>query len=92
MNDETPDRYVTFLGLDCDAKADRLYQMLQARMAGNDSPWVGYFEKKLAENTRMGHDMLRFVGAQVNALMSFFEEEDDEEALVLLHHLEYHCC
>ena len=92
MNDEAPDRYVTFLGLDCDAKADRLHQMLLARMAGNDSRWVAYFEGKLAENTRMGHDMLRFVGAQVNALISFFEEEEDEEALALLHHLEYHCC
>ncbi|PYF07179.1 hypothetical protein C8J30_1199 [Rhodobacter viridis] len=91
MNDQTPDRYVTFMGIACDTNADRLCEMLAARMAGNDSRWVAYFDKKLAENAQMGHDRLRFIGAQVNALMSFFEEEEDEEALALLWHIEHHC-
>lgn len=91
MNDETPDRYVTFRGIACDAHADRLCALLAARMAGNPSRWVAYFERKLAENAQMGHDRLRFIGAQVNALMSFFEEEEDEEALALLLHIEHHC-
>jgi hypothetical protein len=91
MNDETPDRYVTFLGIACDRNAASLCDMLDARMQGNDSHWVGYFEKKLAENARMGFDQLRFIGAQVNALQSFFEEEEDEQALALLWHIEHHC-
>lgn len=92
MNDETPDRYVTFLGIDCDKHADTLIDKLAARMAANPSRWVSYFETKLAENAKMGFDHLRFVHAQVNALQTFFEEEEDADALALLWHLEHHCC
>ncbi|TCO72422.1 N(2)-fixation sustaining protein CowN [Rhodovulum euryhalinum] len=92
MTDQTPDRYVSFCGLDCTANADRLMEMLAARMAGNESRWVGYFEKKLAEKARMGTDNLFFAGAQVNALRAFFEEVGDEAALALLWDLEQNCC
>lgn len=92
MNDHTPDRYVTFLGIDCDAKADRMMEMLSARLASTDSPWVRYFEQKLAEKARMATDNLHFVGSQINSLYSFFEEVEDEEGLDLLWHLEHNCC
>lgn len=92
MNDQTPDRYVTFCGIDCDRKADRLLGMLAEHMKQSDSRWVGYFEKKLGEKARMGNDNLHFVGSQVNSLYSFFEELDDEAALELLWDLEQNCC
>ncbi|TCM84687.1 N(2)-fixation sustaining protein CowN [Rhodovulum steppense] len=92
MTDQTPDRYVSFLGLDCTGKADRLMDMLAARIDRTDSRWTGYFERKLAEKTRMGADNLHFVGSQVNALLAFFEETGDTDALDLLWDLEQTCC
>ena len=92
MNDQTPDRYVTFLGLDCDAKADRMMEGLARLMATSDSRWVGYFELKLAEKQRMATDNLHFIGSQINSLYSFFEELEDAPALDLLWHLEHNCC
>ncbi|WP_128292876.1 N(2)-fixation sustaining protein CowN [Afifella aestuarii] len=86
------DRYVSFLGLDCDAKAEAMMGMLSGAMRTSSSQWVGYFEQKLAENQKMGRDSLYFVGSQVNALSAFFEEEGDEAALSLLAELEDKCC
>lgn len=92
MNDATPDRYVSFVGIDCDGNADRLMGILVARMAGCGSRWVDYFDKKLDEKRRMGNDNLYFIGSQVNALSAFFEEIGDEEGLAQLAHLEETCC
>ncbi|ARE41670.1 hypothetical protein RGUI_3529 [Rhodovulum sp. P5] len=92
MNDESPDRYVSFVGINCDEKADRLMAMLKARMEETDSRWVGYFTKKLEEKRRMGNDNLYFVGSQVNSLSAFFEEIEDEAAEALLWDLEQNCC
>ncbi|MEX5729060.1 hypothetical protein Ga0609869_002413 [Rhodovulum iodosum] len=92
MNDATPDRYVSFVGIDCDGNADRLMDLLVARMAGCNSRWVGYFDQKLAEKARMGNDNLYFIGSQVNSLSAFFEEIGDDEGLALLAYLEKTCC
>jgi len=66
--------------------------MLAARMAGTESRWGVYFDRKPAEKMRMGADNLHFVGSQVNALQAFFEECDDRAALDLLFDLEQTCC
>jgi len=92
MKDTTPDRYLSFLGLDCNGKADRLMEMLSTHMQASESRWVGYFEQKLEEKRRMGTDNLYFVGSQVNALHAFLEERDDESGLDLLWQLEQNCC
>lgn len=92
MTDHTPDRYVSFVGIDCDGRADALMDMLSAGMTASESRWVDYFDKKLAEKQRMGHDNLRFVGEQLNTLRAFFEEIDDAPALDLLWDLEQTCC
>ncbi|ANB36203.1 N(2)-fixation sustaining protein CowN [Rhodovulum sulfidophilum] len=92
MTDQTPDRYVSFCGIECDRKADRLMAMLAAHMAESQSRWVGYFEQKLAEKARMGNDNLHFVGSQVNSLSAFFEELGDSAAEDLLYDLEQTCC
>jgi len=92
MNDQTPDRYVTFMGLDCDGKATKMMGTLAVHMATSQSRWVGYFQQKLEERARMGNDDLHFIGSQINALYAFFEELDDAEGMALLEHLEEHCC
>ncbi|TKA94723.1 N(2)-fixation sustaining protein CowN [Cereibacter changlensis] len=86
------DRYKSFIGIDCDANAERMMRLMRAAMERSDTPWVGYLSTKLAERARMGQDDLHFIGSQVNALRSFFEGIDDAEGLALLEHLEEHCC
>ncbi|TCP59743.1 hypothetical protein EV663_11638 [Rhodovulum bhavnagarense] len=92
MTDHSPDRYVSFSGIDCDGRAARLMQMLDAQIAATDSRWVAYFEMKLVQRQRMGNDDLHFIGSQVNTLRAFFEEIDDQAALGLLDDLEQTCC
>lgn len=92
MTEMTPDRYVSFRGIDCDGAADRLMERLARHMATTESRWVGYFEKKLEEKRRMGADNLHFVGSQVNTLSAYFEEVGDAEAEDLLRTLEETCC
>lgn len=92
MTDQTPDRYVSFAGIDCDGNAMRLMAMLRAQMAASDSRWVAYFTRKLEEKRRMGNDDLYFIGAQMNMLAAFFEEESCAEARALLWELEQTCC
>ncbi|MGC9420607.1 MAG: N(2)-fixation sustaining protein CowN [Rhodovulum sp.] len=92
MNDVTLDRYVSFQGIDCDGNADRLMDILSRQMTDAESPWVEYFDRKLAEKQRMGADNLHFIGSQMNTLSAFFEELGDAEALKLLSHLEETCC
>ncbi|SIO15534.1 hypothetical protein SAMN05444722_0636 [Rhodovulum sp. ES.010] len=92
MQDQAADRYVSFVGIGCDGKADRLMAMLAAGMQESDSRWVGYFTQKLAEKVRMEDDNLRFVGAQVNTLAAFFEEVGDDVAQALLRDFEETCC
>lgn len=92
MTDQTPDRYVSSLGPDCAGKADRLIGMLSARMAGTESRWGMYFDRKGAEKRRMGADNLHFVGSQINTLRAVFEDCDDKAALDLLFDLERTCC
>ena len=92
MKDTTPDRYLSFLGLDCNGNADRMMAVLAANMETSEFRWVGYFAQKLEEKRRMGTDNLYFVGSQVNALHAFLEGQDDASGLDLLWHLEQNCC
>ncbi len=92
MKNAPVDRYVSFMGLDCDTNADQMMERLMAHLQKSDSRWVSYFSRKLEEKARMGHDNLNFIGCQLNTLAAFFEEEGDEEARALLAHLEDNCC
>ncbi|MDT8853456.1 N(2)-fixation sustaining protein CowN [Paracoccaceae bacterium Fryx2] len=92
MQQLVPDRYKTFIGINCDTNAERMMRLLSDAMQRSDTPWVGYLTAKLAERARMGQDDLHFIGSQVNALRSFFEEIEDTAGQALLDHLEEHCC
>ncbi|MGB0694391.1 MAG: N(2)-fixation sustaining protein CowN [Rhodospirillaceae bacterium] len=86
------DRYISFEGIDCQGNARRMMLHLDAALACQKTRWVPYFEKKLAEKQRMGHDDLYFVGSQINCLRTLFEDVADTGALELLDWLEDTCC
>jgi len=88
------DRYISFCGIDCDGNANLLLGMLETSIANGkgDSRWHSYFEQKRAQQKKMNHDNLYFVGSQMNSLYSYFEDCEDQQALELLWRLEQECC
>ena len=88
------DRYQSFIGIPCDANADRLIDCLDEFIeAGRgDERWHAYFRGKREQQIRMNHDNLYFVGSQMNSLIAYFEECDDPEAMDLLWQVEQECC
>ncbi|EIJ43260.1 hypothetical protein BegalDRAFT_2409 [Beggiatoa alba B18LD] len=88
------DRYISFLGISCDANADQLLACVEAHIeAGHgDARWHVYFQQKRVQQAKMQHDNLYFVGSQMNNLRSYLEQCQDVEALELLWRLEQECC
>lgn len=88
------DRYVSFVGLSCDDNAQRLISMLDHNInqGKGDDKWHTYFIKKRAEQLRMKHDDLNFIGHQTNTLYEYFAVCEDEEAKILLYKIEQQCC
>lgn len=88
------DRYTTFLGIDCDANADKLINMLDDNLQARkgDDKWQAYFNKKRQEQVKLAHDNLNFIGHQTNTLYEYFNACDDEEAKGLLYKIEQQCC
>lgn len=91
---EQEDRYSTFLGIGCDANADRLIRMLDDNLHAQkgEAKWQGYFNKKRQEQKRLQKDNLNFIGHQTNALYEYFADCDDIEAKTLLYKVEQQCC
>ncbi|WP_413699941.1 N(2)-fixation sustaining protein CowN [Psychromonas sp. KJ10-10] len=91
---ESTDRYVSFCGLDCDLKADRLMEMLESNLnAGKgDQKWHVYFKDRIALQQKIKNDNLNFVGHQTNTLYEYFEQCADKEAQILLYDIEQNCC
>jgi hypothetical protein len=91
---DTADRYQTFIGIPCDANADRLIAYLDEFIQAEkgDSRWQEYFRSKRAQQLKMDHDNLYFVGSQMNNLYAYFEGCDDEQVMELLWQLEQECC
>lgn len=89
-----PDRYVSFIGLDCDAKAERLMEFIRRHIddpARSNAFWE-YFKKKAAGGSGPRPDALFLIHCNLNQIRELFEERDDEEALVLLDRIEQECC
>lgn len=88
------DRYVSFCGIDCDLKADKLMTMLEAHLeAGSgEARWIDYFQQKRAQQAKNKQDNLNFIGHQTNTLYEYFELCADEEATKLLYQIEQECC
>lgn len=94
MTQPTSDRYVSFQGIDCDGKAQRLLGYIKQYIAESPypSPWIDYFRTKLANQQTLGQDDLYFVGSQINSIYALFEEYNNEKALALLKQVEEDCC
>lgn len=94
------DRYVTFRGIEGDANARRLIDMLRRYMSdpAKSSPFWGYFGKKLSQvgSAEANHgrkvDELFLVHAYINNIRDLLEEYEDHEALELLHQIEKESC
>lgn len=95
MTTATVDRYISFCGIHCDAKADELMERLEKSLTsseGTAGQWQEYFARKRAEQRKMQQDNLHFVGSQINTLAAYFEHIEDEQSLSLLWYLEEQCC
>lgn len=93
-NQQQTDRYVSFCGIDCDLKADKLIAMLEQHLAtGNgDAKWQDYFHQKRAQQAKNNQDNLNFIGHQTNTLYEYFDICQDQEATKLLYQIEQECC
>jgi len=93
-NNKATDRYTSFSGISCDLNADRLIAMLDKNIkAGNgDRKWHTYFAQKRAQQAKLQHDNLNFIGQQTNTLYEYFALCDDPAAKELLYKIEQECC
>ena len=96
MKDEniSTDRYVSFCGIECEANADKLIEILEDSLnkeCGSES-WRSYFEQKQKEQQKMQRDNLHFIGNQLNPLYEYFELCQNTEASELLYQIEQECC
>ena len=88
------DRYISFCGLDCDVKADKLIAMLENNInaESGDKRWHTYFIQKRGIQKKLQHDNLNFIGHQTNTLYEYFDQCEDQEAKELLYQIEQNCC
>ncbi len=93
-SEQQTDRYVSFCGLNCDLKADQLIAMLDENISAGkgDTRWHSYFTQKRAQQAKLQHDNLNFIGHQTNTLYEYFELCNDQEAKELLYQIEQQCC
>jgi len=92
--DGTGDRYVSFLGLDCDGRARSVMaciDRLLADPARENKFWI-YFQKKRNPPSGPQPDDLLLIHSSINQVRELFEACSDAEALALLDDLEETCC
>jgi hypothetical protein len=89
-----PDRYVSFIGLDCDAKAARLMARLRHTIDDprHSNVFWEYFKKKAAGGSGPRPDDLFLIHSNLNQIRELFEQHADADALALLDHIEEVCC
>lgn len=88
------DRYVSFIGLDCDGQARRVMARLRPYFEDENhpNPFWKWFAKKLAPESGPRHDELFLIHAHLNILREQLEAEEDTETLALLDKIEQECC
>lgn len=93
------DRYLTFVGIDCEGNSRKLMQMLRRHIddPARTNPFWEKFKEKLAEVDhpvpgRRQLDELFLIHSYINNLEEIFERYDDQEALALLRQIESECC
>lgn len=93
-NDTTTDRYLSFVGLDCDAKARELVAALREAMGrdGRADPFWDYFQAKLNGTKGPAHDELYHLHCHLNDLRDLLDRWDEPDLAQLLETLEVECC
>lgn len=94
IEDQAADRYLSFIGLDCDAKASRMVVALRQVMneAGRADPFWDYFQAKLNGTKGPSHDALYHLHCHLNDLRDLLDRWDERELAALLETLEVECC
>lgn len=90
----SPDRYISFAGIDCDGNARRLMAMIDAHLldpAKKDAFWA-YFERKRRAETGPRADELFLIHSNINQIRDYLEDWDDAPAQALLLQIELECC
>ena len=94
QNPAKHDRYVSFIGMDCDVKAARL--MAHVRHYIDDprhsNAFWEYFKKKAAGGSGPRPDALFLIHSNLNQIRELFELHADTTALELLEHIEEEFC
>lgn len=88
------DRYVSFVGIDCDKKAKKVMECIDRHMAvpeRNNAFW-DYFSQKRSGLKGPKYDDLYLIHSSINQVRELFETWQDEEGLQLLNQLEVECC
>lgn len=91
---ETIDRYVTFIGIDCDGNAARVMELIERYAADpvHASPFWDYFLAKRQPKSGPKPDELFLIHTNINQIYELFHAVDDDRALALLEWVEYNCC
>jgi hypothetical protein len=98
MNHPAPtpdlDRYVSFIGLDCDGKAERFVANLRECLPTGDDedPFWTYFRAKLDGERGPAHDALYHIHSNLNPLREMLLRADQPQLIELLETLEHECC
>jgi len=88
------DRYVSFVGLDCNNKARKVMECIDRLLANperNNAFW-DYFAQKRSGLKGPKYDDLFLIHSSIHQVRELFETWDDEEGLRLLDQLETECC
>lgn len=88
------DRYVSFIGMDCDAKAEHLMEHINRHIDDPEKTNVfwEYFKKKAAGGSGPKPDALFLIHSNLNQIRELFEEHADSTALELLDQIEEEFC
>jgi N(2)-fixation sustaining protein CowN len=88
------DRYVSFLGLNCDGKAREIMRLIDRHLAipERNTRFWDYFARKRAGGSGPKSDDLFLIHSNLQEVRGLFETWDDTEALKLLDQLEEKCC
>ncbi|TVQ87876.1 MAG: N(2)-fixation sustaining protein CowN [Chromatiaceae bacterium] len=91
--DPQPDRYVSFVGIACDARAQHLVDGLRAAAAtAAADPFWDYFADKLAGRRGPQHDALYHIHSHLNDLRELAARWERADLADLVEALEVDCC
>lgn len=88
------DRYVSFIGLDCDENARRLVARIRLHIdvPGQSNAFWDKFRARLEGEDSQNADELFLVHSYVYYIRDLFEAFHDKEGLELLDQVEEECC